>query len=71
MGDQDVITKAGELVEHLTAAAVQGASPHMDVRVRVGTLGPEYRINCLKGVNNDPRGAHLLIELCPVPESFG
>jgi hypothetical protein len=67
-----MILKAGELADHLAAAASQGCTPHHDVRVRVGTIqgAPEYRINQLKGVN-DPRGAYLLIELCAVPESGG
>jgi hypothetical protein len=72
MGDQVVINKAGELADHLMAAAQQGCQPTMDVRVRIGTIqgAPEYRINQLKGVN-DPRGPYLLIELCHVPESGG
>lgn len=67
-----MISKAGELVEHLVAAAEQGCRPTMDVRVRIGQIqgSPEYRINQLKGVN-DPRGAYLLLELCAVPESNG
>jgi hypothetical protein len=64
-----MITKAGQLVEHLTAAAEQGCTPHMDVRVRIGTVGPVYRISQLKGVNGDPRGPFLLLELCAIPES--
>jgi hypothetical protein len=69
MGVEIVILKAGQLAEHMAAAAQQGCSPHMDVRVRIGRVGPEYRINELRGVNGDPRGAHLLIELCPIPEN--
>jgi hypothetical protein len=64
-----MIRKAGELVEYIKAAvAGHGATPHTDVRVRVGTLGPVYRISNLKGVK-DQRGVSLLLELDPVPES--
>jgi hypothetical protein len=64
-----VIIKAGELVDHITEAAQRhGCRPTTDVLVRIGTLGAEYRINCLKGVR-DQRGSHLLIELCAVPEN--
>jgi hypothetical protein len=64
-----VITKTGELIEHITVAAQKhGCKPTTEVRVRIGTLGAEYRINCLKGVS-DRRGSHLLIELCAVPEN--
>jgi hypothetical protein len=73
MGSEDMITKAGELAQHLLAAAQQGCQPGMDIRVRIGTLQgtPEYRINCLKGINNDARGPYLLVELCAIPESGG
>jgi hypothetical protein len=66
-----MIAKAGELVDHIKEAAMHhGCAPTTDVRVRIGTLGPEYRINHLMGVD-DARGFHLLIELCAVPESGG
>lgn len=64
-----MITKAGELVEYIKAAvAGHGATPHTEVRVRVGTLGPVHRIANLKGVS-DQRGISLLLELHPIPES--
>jgi hypothetical protein len=68
MGDQVVITKAGELVDHITEAAMKhGCRPTTEVIVRIGTIGAQYRINCLKGQSDD-RGTRLVIELCPVPE---
>lgn len=47
---------------------MHGCKPTTDIHVRIGSLGPEYRINMLKGVQDD-RGFHLLIELCVVPEN--
>ena len=71
MGRKDMIAKAGELIDHVIAAVEgHGCTPHTEVRVRIGTLGAEYRINVLKGVE-DSRGFHLLMELCAVPESGG
>lgn len=64
-----MITKAGELVAYIQAAVEQhGATPHTEVRVRVGKLGPTYRIRSLNGVE-DQRGLSLLIELDGLPES--
>jgi hypothetical protein len=60
------IEKVGQLVEYVTAAAEQGCSPQTDLLVRIGTLGPEYRIACVKGMR-DERGSHLLLELQPTP----
>lgn len=64
-----MIKKAGELVQYLHAAAVEhGASPLSDVRVRVGPLGPFYRIEHVKGTR-DQRGFSMILELNPIPES--
>lgn len=64
-----MIRKAGELVDYIKAAvAGHGATPHTEVRVRIGTLGPVHRIANLKGVS-DQRGISLLLELDPIPES--
>lgn len=66
-----MINKAGELVDHVREAVTQhGATPHTEVRVRIGSMGPVYRIQQMKGVS-DGRGLHLLLELCVVPESLG
>jgi hypothetical protein len=71
MGDQVVIDKAGELVDCLIAAVQQsGAEKHSEIRVRIGTLGPIYQINHLKGVR-EGGVTSLLLELCVVPESGG
>ena len=64
-----MIKKAGELVDYIKAAVEgHGATPHTEVRVRVGTLGPVHRIASLKGVR-DQRGVSLLLELDPIPEA--
>jgi hypothetical protein len=64
-----MITKTGELVAYIQAAVAQhGATPHTEVRVRVGKLGPVHRITALNGVA-DQRGFSLLLELDPIPES--
>jgi hypothetical protein len=64
-----MITKLGELIAYIKSAAQQyGANSHTDVMVRIGTLGPIYQINNLKGVR-DQRGAYLLLELNPIPEA--
>lgn len=64
------IHKAGELVEHLIAAVQgHGAQPHTDIRVRIGTIGPTYRIAALHG-SQDMRGFSLLLVTEPAPESF-
>lgn len=71
MGSEDMITKAGELVEHLTAAVQQaGATQESEIRVRIGTVGPIYRINLLKGVRQGGVTS-LLLELDFIPESGG
>ena len=62
-----MIDKMGALVAYLQAAATEhDATPHTDLRVRVGTLGPVYRIKELKGVR-DNRGFGLVLELDPNP----
>jgi hypothetical protein len=71
MGVEDMILKAGELIDHVVAAVQEhGATPHTELRVRVGTMGPVYRVQQLKGVQ-DERGFSLLLELSAVPESYG
>jgi hypothetical protein len=63
-----MILKAGELVDYIIEAVQQhGATQQTELRVRVGTLGPVYLINNLKGVS-DQRGFSLLLELSPLPE---
>lgn len=65
-----MITKAGELIEHIIAAVEQhGATPQTELRVRVGSLGPTYRVSQLKGVS-DGRGFSLLLETELLPESY-
>lgn len=64
-----MIVKVGDLVEHITAAVEQhGCKRTTDIIVRIGNLGAEYRIDMLKGME-DQRGFHLLIQLCAVPEN--
>jgi len=72
MGDQDVsINTAFDLTQYIKAAVMEhGATPGTEVRVRVGTMGPIYKIKQLNGVK-DQRGFHLLLELDPIPESSG
>jgi hypothetical protein len=65
-----VIRNAGQLVQFIEAAVKQhGATPQTEIRVRVGALGPTYRINMLKGAP-DQRGFSLVLELMPFPESI-
>lgn len=64
------IQNAGELIDYVMAAVQQhNATPHTELRVRVGSLGPVHRIKELKGVQ-DQRGFSLLLELESIPESL-
>lgn len=66
-----MIRNAGELVQYIQAAVAQhGATPHTEVRVRIGKTGPEYRINGLNAVQ-DQRGFSLVLEGCITPETGG
>lgn len=57
------IEKCGELIAYLeTAAQEHGMTPHSDIFVRVGALGPVYRIDRLKG-QADQRGIRFVLEL--------
>lgn len=59
------INKAGELVQHISAAAQEhGLSPLSDVFVRDGPDGILRRINHVKGFR-DQRGFALILELHP------
>lgn len=64
-----MITKTGELIDYIMAAAEQGCRPTTDVRVRIGSLGPEYTIKQVKGLG-DQRGVRLILELNPVPDAL-
>jgi hypothetical protein len=56
------IQKTGELVEYIMAAVQQhGATPHTDIFVRIGELGPVYRIAGLTG-QADQRGMRLILQ---------
>lgn len=61
------IDKAGELVQHMTAAATEhGLSPLSDVFVRDGPAGCLRRVQYVKGFR-DQRGFALILELHPKP----
>ncbi len=65
-----MITKTGELIDHIMAAVEQhGATPHTELVVRIGTMGQTYRINQLKG-QPDERGFRLVLETSAIPEGL-
>jgi hypothetical protein len=60
-----MIKKAGELVQHISAAATEhGLSPLSDIFVRDGQTGALRRIQHLKAFR-DQRGTALILELHP------
>ncbi len=62
-----MIDNAGELVDYIKAAVEgHGATPMTEVRVRIGKMGPEYRIHELTAVK-DQRGFSLLLQTSIVP----
>jgi hypothetical protein len=65
------IKKAGELVQHLTAAATEhGLSPLSDMFVRDGPAGPLRRIQYVKAFR-DQRGPAMILELHPTAHVDG
>lgn len=61
------IDKTGQLVDYIRAAVEQaGAKPDTAIRVRIGETGPEYRIEQLKGVE-DQRGFRLVLQTAILP----
>lgn len=66
-----MINNAGQLVEFISEAVKShGATPHTEVRVRIGSLGPEYRIDQLVAVQ-DQRGFSLVLQAVITPETLG
>lgn len=62
-----MIKNAGELVDHVKAAVEQhNATPMTEIRVRIGTMGPEYRIHQMVGAQ-DQRGLMLLLQTSSAP----
>lgn len=57
-----MINNAGELVDHVHAAVQQAnATPLTEMRVRIGNIGPEYRIHQLVA-SQDQRGLCLILQ---------
>lgn len=66
-----MIHNAGTLIDHVKEAVLShGATPHTEVRIRIGSLGAEYRIDKLVGVQ-DGRGFSLVLQAAVVPENHG
>ena len=64
-----MIDNAGQLVDYIKEAVEShGATPLTEVRVRIGTLGAEYRIHQLTAVQ-DQRGFSLLLQTSAVPHT--
>jgi hypothetical protein len=56
------IEKTGQLIDHVIAAVQQnGVTPHTDIFVRIGALGPTYKIDQMKGVA-DGRGMRIILQ---------
>lgn len=63
-----MIRNAGELIEYITAAVQEhGATPLTEITVRIGSVGAEYRISGLQGVQ-DQRGFSLLLQTEVLPK---
>jgi hypothetical protein len=66
-----VITKAGQLIEHMIAAVQQhNATQQTEIRVRIGAMGPVYAIDQMRGEVVPGVGGRILLQLNPVPEEF-
>lgn len=65
---EEGVMNAGILVDTIKAAVqAHGATPLTELRVRVGALGPTYRIKQIKG-QKDQRGFRLILETEMLPE---
>ena len=64
----DGVMNAGIVVDTIKAAVMQhGATPYTEMYVRIGALGPTYKIKQIKG-QKDQRGLRLLIETEVLPD---
>jgi hypothetical protein len=64
-----MINKVGELIDYVVEAVKEhGCKPTTDVVVRIGTLGPTYRISGMKGQRDD-EGFRLVLETQAFPEA--
>ena len=59
---------AGILIDTIkNAVMAHGATPHTELKVRIGTTGPVYNIKAIKG-QADGRGLRLIIETEMLPD---
>ncbi len=65
-----MITKTGELIDYIMAAVQEhGATPQTEISVRIGKVGPTYKIKGLTG-QADGRGFRLVLETNVLPEGL-
>ncbi|HQZ42702.1 MAG TPA: hypothetical protein PK735_07430 [Flavobacteriales bacterium] len=62
------VMNAGILIDTIRSAVMaHGATPHTELRVRIGATGPVYRIKQIKG-QKDQRGFRLILETEILPD---
>ena len=60
------INTAGQLMDYMIASANDGVQLDTEIFVRVGTIGPVYKIDKLMG-QRDQRGLRLILQTSVLP----